>query len=308
LHQVCNWAVPESDPHGLCRACRLNTIIPNLSDSEARAAWERLEREKRRLLYNLFSLGLPIDPRPGDKRGLTFEFKGDDPSAVGRVFTGHCDGLITINIAEADDPTREQARKEMGEAYRTVLGHFRHETGHYYWDRLIRDSERLSDFRAVFGDERADYGAACKRHYQQGAPAEWWLTFVSPYASMHPWEDWAETWAHYLHMVGTVETARSFDLVVRPKPVGGAPERPVKARAVQLQDFDELIAAWLPLTVALNSLNRSMGLPDLYPFVLSDLAIEKLRFVHDTIELSRVDRGEPPAVESRHAFSLVAGG
>jgi hypothetical protein len=40
----------------------------------------------------------------------------------------------------------------------------------------------------------------------------------------------------------------------------------------------------VPLTVALNSLNRSMGHADVYPFVLSEKAIEKLRLVHDVIE------------------------
>jgi hypothetical protein len=284
-HGVCNWAVPATESDPLCAACRFNRVIPDLSDAGRKEAWARLERQKRRLLYTLYALRLPLRPKSADpERGLAFAFMADDPSGAPKVYTGHRDGLITINIAEADDPYREQTRKEMGEAYRTLLGHFRHESGHYYWDRLIRDSPLLPAFRARFGDETRDYATCAERHYARGAPKDWRRSYVSPYASMHPWEDWAETWAHYLHIVDTLETARSYDLVLRPKPVGSPPERAVAAGTVHTEKFDEIIQAWLPLTVALNSLNRSMGLPDLYPFVLSDRAIEKLRFVHDVIE------------------------
>jgi hypothetical protein len=49
--------------------------------------------------------------------------------------------------------------------------------------------------------------------------------------------------------------------------------------------FDRILQNWLPLTYALNELNRGMGLPDLYPFVLSAPAIEKLRFVHEVLNV-----------------------
>jgi hypothetical protein len=280
---VCNWALQEHDPNDYCRACRLTTTVPNLSDADAVDSWRRLEIAKRRLVYTLIELGLPFESKDDQpETGLTFAFKQDSPDGE-RVLTGHCAGLVTINIREADAPSREQMRVQLGERYRTLLGHFRHESGHYYWDRLIKDSSWLQDYRSLFGDESSDYQAALKQHYS--SPRQNWADeFVSAYASMHPWEDWAETWAHYLHMVDTLETARSYGLVIEPKAVGGAASEAVTARRVHFDDFEDLIAAWVPLTVALNSLNRSMGLPDIYPFVLAERAIEKLRFVHQVIE------------------------
>ncbi|HXJ22682.1 MAG TPA: putative zinc-binding peptidase [Polyangia bacterium] len=281
-HGACNWAVAFDDDDRFCVACRLNQMIPNLADPNAMEAWLKLERAKRRLVYTLMELGLPVEPRGEGERGLAFSFMQDEPGQE-KVFTGHNDGLITINIAEADAPFREKTRQELGEAYRTLLGHFRHEIGHYYWDRLIEGSKYLARFRELFGDPDADYEAAVERHYAEGAPSDWPNRFVSSYASMHPWEDWAESWAHLLHMIDTLETARSFGLALQPKPVGGRMEKQIAIRRVQLEHFDDLYAAWVPMTLALNSLNRSMGLPDLYPFVLSTAAIEKLRFVHEVI-------------------------
>jgi hypothetical protein len=283
--QACNWAVPEGDEQRFCRACRLNEIIPNLGDAGAKQAWVKLEESKRRMLYTLLELGLPVESRAQNPdRGLAFAFKKDQPGEE-KVYIGHENGLITINIAEADSPFREKTRLELGESYRTVLGHFRHEIGHYYWDRLIADSDFLDRFRKLFGDERASYEEAVQRHYQNGAPADWPTRFVSSYASMHPWEDWAESWAHYLHMVDALDTARSFGLALRPKSAGAADRKKLEVGTGRLDfdDFDDLEAAWVPLTVALNSLNRSMGLPDPYPFALPKLALEKVRFVHDVV-------------------------
>ncbi len=290
-HDACNWAVPESDAHRFCRACRLNEIIPNLADPAARAAWLRLEQSKRRLVYTLLELGLPLAPRNEQSGGLAFAFRQDLPGEE-KVTIGHDQGLITINAAEADAPFREKTRVELGETYRTLLGHFRHEIGHYYWDRLVAGSPRLGPFRDLFGDERASYEAALDAHYQNGAPADWQTRFVSSYASMHPWEDWAESWAHYLHMVDTLETARSFGLALRPQPPTARARRTaedlrVGTQRLDFDDFDDLARAWVPLTVALNALNRSMGLADLYPFVLSEPALRKIRFVHDVVEAAR---------------------
>jgi hypothetical protein len=199
------------------------------------------------------------------------------------VVTGHDNGLITINLAEADDAERERQRGSMGEPYRTLLGHFRHEIAHYYWDLLVFRAPNIDEFRAVFGDERRDYAAALQQHYANGAPADWPENFVTAYASSHPWEDFAETWAHYFHMVDTLETANAFGLMVRPKLT--RPDR--LSTAINFDpheaDMDRLIDAWLPLTFAANSLNRSMGLPDLYPFVLTPAVIVKLAFVHERI-------------------------
>lgn len=282
-YDVCNWAIPAWRNSALCLACELNADVPGVDSAEARVAWARLETAKRRLLYSLLALGLPIERRsPGGHSGLAFSFKSS--SATEQVFTGHQDGLITINVAEADDPFREKTRQEMGEPYRTLLGHFRHEIGHYYWDRLIKDSRCIEPFRRLFGDETMDYAAAQARHYEAGPPPDWRSSFVSAYASMHPWEDWAETFAHYLHIVDTLETARAYGVALRPKSASGAPLPDMTAKRLQFDDFDDLIAAWFPLTIALNSLNRSMGLGDVYPFVLSPSAIAKLRFVHEIVE------------------------
>ncbi len=292
--EVCNWGVPVSSGKEYCRACELNTTIPNLSNPGAREAWQKLEVGKRRLLYTLLELGLPVEPKPTpDAPGLSFAFE-QDVEGERKVFTGHSNGLITINVAEADSPFLERMRVAMGEAYRTLLGHFRHEIGHYYWDRLVKDSEFLPRFRELFGDEQLDYADAQQRHYQGGPPSDWQLRFVSAYASMHPWEDFAETWAHYLHMVDTLETARSYGLALKAKPVGRSPHAPrLAASRVDFDDFDDLLEAFVPLTVALNSLNRSMGLLDPYPFVLSEPATRKLGFVHELVESAAPKSGEP---------------
>jgi hypothetical protein len=282
-HSACNWAIPELETERFCRACRLNTIIPNLSDPKAAEAWLKLEHAKRRLMYTLLGLHLPVESRTQHPKGLAFAMKEDVPGTE-KVLIGHDEGLITINIAEADSPFREKARLELGESYRTLLGHFRHEIGHYYWDRLIAGSDFLAPFRRLFGDEQASYDEAVKVHYRNGAPKDWPTRFVSSYASMHPWEDWAESWAHYLHMVDTLETARSFGLALRPKVASAAAKMEVGTHRLDFDDFDDLTGAWVPLTVALNSLNRSMGLPDPYPFVLCEPALKKIRFAHDVVE------------------------
>ncbi|HLK90282.1 MAG TPA: putative zinc-binding metallopeptidase [Polyangia bacterium] len=286
-HQACNWAVAARDDQRFCLSCRMNVLIPNLAEPGAKDAWLRLERGKRRLLYTLMDLGLPLDERQPDRDGgLRFSFKSDEPGAD-KVLTGHSDGLITINVVEADGTARERTREALGEPYRTVLGHFRHESGHYFWSRLVDGSSRAGEFRDLFGDPGADYALASKRHYEQGPPTDWPARFVSAYASMHPWEDWAETWAHYLHMIDTLETAASFGIAVRARPVEGAPGPNVVVPRVDSDDFQGLVTAWVSLTLALNSLNRSMGLPDPYPFVLPEPAVWKLRFVHAVVADAR---------------------
>jgi hypothetical protein len=283
VENVCNWAVPANDPNPLCESCRLTRVIPDLSEPANRAHWYRLENAKRRLVYTLMTLQLPLASKLDDpNEGLSFEFVGDPPSAEGTpILTGHNEGVITLNIAEADDAEREKRRLSLGEPYRTLLGHFRHESAHYYWDRLIRDSVWIDAFRETFGDERADYGKALADYYQTGAPVDWQQHFVSAYASAHPWEDWAETWAHYLHMIDTLETAAGCGLSLRPKRSDEPRLDPPLPR--HLRSFDAMIERWFPLTYALNNLNRGLGLLDAYPFVLSPSAVSKLRFVHDVI-------------------------
>jgi hypothetical protein len=204
------------------------------------------------------------------------------------VLTGHDDGLITIALKEGDDAERNRMQKQMGELYRTPLGHFRHEVGHYYWDVLVRDAGKLVECRAVFGDDRADYEQALKAHYARTDDGTWRENFVSLYASSHPWEDFAETWAHYLHIIDTLEMAGAFGIAVNP----------ALARDPGLQsevDFDPyraieiqaLIDTWLPLTYAVNSLNRAMGQPDLYPFILPPAVVTKLGFIHALVGCER---------------------
>ncbi|MHB8623027.1 MAG: zinc-binding metallopeptidase family protein [Sulfuricaulis sp.] len=282
---VCNWMVPADDPEPFCRACRLNQLIPNLADPRNRVLWARIERAKRRLLYGLFVLKLPVIGRDRDwKQGLAFEFLQDptanaefmDNAGTRSVQTGHHSGLITINIAEADPSAREGMREKMGEQYRTLLGHFRHEIAHYYWSHLICDTEWHAPFRELYGDERTDYDQALRRYYGEGPRPDWEQSFISAYASAHPWEDWAETWAHYLHMMDTLETAHDYGFSI-----GGQTLRtPLAAPKAWTIGFDELLADWTHLTHALNALNRSMGLRDANPFFLTKLAAEKLRFVH----------------------------
>ncbi|MEQ8346102.1 MAG: putative zinc-binding peptidase [Sneathiellaceae bacterium] len=284
----CNWLVPADRSEEFCAACRLNNTVPDLSNPEHRQLWRVLETGKRRLVYSLLRLGLPLRNKADDEEhGLAFDFLADEVTGFRegpKVLTGHASGLITINIAEADPAKREEFRQTMAEPYRTVLGHFRHEVGHYYWELMVRDRPALADCRALFGDETQDYGASLERHYEQGPRADWPAHYVSAYASSHPWEDWAETWAHYLHMVDSLETAYAFGLRIRPK-AGPTPDLATAANFDPYREpgFERIQETWLPLTFAVNSLNRSMGQADLYPFVLSQPATDKIAFVHRLI-------------------------
>jgi len=285
---VCNWAIPIDDPDPYCRACRLNRIIPDLSQPGTREAWARLEAAKRRLIYSLLNLGLSVLVKAGaPEQGLAFDFLSDSAPGTSRampVLTGHLNGVITINVAEADDVEREKRRLQMHEPYRTLLGHFRHEIGHYFWDRLIRESDHVDGFRRLFGNERLDYGQALGEHQAHGPPVEWANSFVSAYASSHPWEDWAETWAHYLHMTDTLESALESGLSLQPRR-SNEPEWKLKTAAAHglPMSLDEMVERWFPLTYLLNNLNRCMGLQDAYPFVLPPAVIDKLRFIHEVV-------------------------
>ena len=211
-----------------------------------------------------------------------FDFLDDDATTheTKQVTTGHDNGLITLAITEADDAIREKNRTRLGEPYRTLLGHFRHEVGHFYWDLLVRNRGGLDAFRRVFGDEEADYGQALRRYYADGAPAGWNDRFVSAYASSHPWEDFAETFAHYLHIVDTLDTARAVGFRSWSAQQG---ETSVDFDPYRAKEMQELVELWIAVSFAANCLNRSMGQPDLYPFVLSDATMNKLAFVHSLV-------------------------
>lgn len=279
---VCNWMLTDAQPGPYCTACRHNRIVPVTDRPEGLRRWQRIAQAQRHLFYSLMRLNLPRPDRNEDpEAGLVFDFLADELDADGNIvpaMTGHEDGLISLRAAEADDETRESIRVSMNEPYRTLLGHFRHEIGHFYWAQLVRDDQTLvAEARTLFGDERQDYAEALQRNYEHGPPADWQDRFISTYASCHPAEDFAECWAHYLHIVDTLETARAFGLSTDPQRRGMAAE--VDFDPYAEENVQALVDAWIPLSVALNSIQRSMGQPDSYPFVLSRPVIEKLDFI-----------------------------
>ncbi|MET3806441.1 hypothetical protein ABIB25_003456 [Nakamurella sp. UYEF19] len=269
----CNWLVPSGVPGGLCRSCALTRTRPANSDLTGLPEFAAAEAAKRRLVLELTELSLPINGRDVDPQtGLCFDLLSSQHAPV---ITGHDDGVITLDLAESDDVHREQLRVSMAEPYRTLLGHFRHETGHYYFSVLAENWPARGEFQTLFGDPELDYQQALDRHYSQGAPIGWERTYVSSYATMHPAEDWAETFAHYLHIRDTIDTAAAFGIA----PAGATVDRPMAGDA----GFDRIIELWLPLSWALNMINRSMGHSDLYPFVLPPAVLEKMRLVHKLV-------------------------
>lgn len=324
LAASCNWLVPAQVAAGvpvapdaeavpiqtLCEACRLNRTVPNLDNAGNGERWQKIELAKRRLVSSLIGLGLPVERRvDGVSQGLLFDFVESEPQGPA-VLTGHDSGLITLNILEADDDYREKMRVQLGEPYRTVLGHLRHEVGHYYWDRLVDDPQWIDRFRTLFGDERQDYGEALKRHYASPRQ-DWAQSFVTVYASSHPWEDWAETWAHYLHMVDVVHTANSFGLQAREY----VSEPGVFTRE-DLYDADDpggplfldWLHEWFALTAVLNEMSRSMGEHDFHPFVLPRAAVPKLHFVHMLVAAARAAAPLPPKPFKAEAGDAEAAG
>jgi hypothetical protein len=289
---VCNWMIPAGnseaqDKQPFCVSCRLNQTIPDLTIQQNHALWGRMETAKHRLVYSLLNLKLPIANKTEDpKQGLDFAFLSDvvkPDGSLSKVLTGHDNGLITLNVAEADDAAREKMRLAMKEPYRTLLGHFRHEIGHYSWDRLVCGTGFLKRYHELFGNGQADYADALQRYYSGGAPANWQDNYISAYATSHPWEDWAETWAHFMHIQDALEVASDFGLAgktIRIDPKLSTSRPWLSSRQ---NTFEEIVGAWSELAIALNSINRSMGLQDTYPFVLSPAVINKLHFVFEVI-------------------------
>lgn len=287
----CNWLIPAGEPFTLCMSCRLNRTIPTLDDKDNCRYWRAIENAKRRLVAQLLSVGLPVKSKVEEdpEHGVMFDFLRSPPGGP-RVMTSHGNGLITLNVEEADAAVREQTRSNLNEPYRTLLGHFRHEIGHYYWDRLIVDTPWHEKFRALFGDERQDYAAALRKNYEQGPPPDWHDRHISAYASVHPWEDWAECFAHYLHLVDSLDTAMGFGLT------GDDIEMDVEPFKLEdLYDPEDsdakrvlsLVNAWMELVTALNELARSMGHQDFYPFVMSRPVLRKLHFIQLVVKEAR---------------------
>jgi len=318
-----NTFVPVEDKDEvLCFACRFNETIPDLSIVEHIPLWKKMETAKRRALYTLKALSLPLRNISQDPdTGLSFDFTTDrdvndhfvtkleDSEAV---FTGHDCGHITINLAEANDVARSHTKLAMGERYRTLLGHFRHELGHYYFDILIAGSpEKHALCKKYFGDDELDYKKALDKHYKNGPPVDWSETFISEYATMHPYEDWAETWAHYMHIMDTLETAKNFSIT------GSTSGNSVDAEEVEDLNLPQgayffsaqtsitsILDTWVDFAVILNALSRSMGMNDAYPFVLTQPVRTKLSFIHHAIH-DRLNR-MPPLVEKKNKVKSKA--
>ncbi|WP_406736267.1 putative zinc-binding metallopeptidase [Thioclava sp. GXIMD4215] len=278
----CNWVADaqEGAQGGLCLSCRHTTVIPDLSVEGNLQRWAEFEAAKRNLMRMAVLLDLPLTDSAGPRPRFLFKA----PDAGEAVVMGHADGDITLNIAEADDEYRAATRAEMGEPYRTLIGHLRHESGHAFWEVLVKPfPDRLAACRALFGDEREDYGQALERHYAQPAPAGWEQAFVSEYATAHPYEDFAESWANLLHILDGLETALCYGLM----PAGhelAAPEAPRDILFWLLGiAMEDLVSAWIALSLALNALNDSLGHPSFYPFILTPKVSEKLDWVRQVI-------------------------
>lgn len=301
----CNWLLAADDPGPHCIACRLNRTIPNLDDADNAHYWGLIEGAKRRLISQLLALGLPAQSKVDEdpERGLMFDFLRSPPQGP-RVLTGHASGLITLNVEEADDAKREKIKQELREPYRTLLGHFRHEIGHYYWDRLVWNTSWLDPFRELFGDERSSYAEALKRNYEQGPPANWRDRYITSYASTHPWEDWAETWAHYLHVVDSLQTALGFGLDADDLEGNIEPFTRDDLYSPDAPDADHFLAllnSWIEMTMVLNELARSLGQHDFYPFVMSKLVVAKLQFIHLVVDNARTHPQEPGIASEKAA-------
>lgn len=273
---VCNWLLPVQSPKSLCISCDTNITVPNLQDPQALEKWKNIEMAKHRVFYSLLKLRLNfVNTINGENTGLRFEFLASQKDK--KVFTGHNHGLITLNIKEADPVELSKAKNKLNEKYRTLIGHFRHEIGHYYWEVLCDNFDNLHSFRSMFGDESVDYSKALEHYYAYKSPENWSDNFVSEYASAHPWEDWAETWAHYMHIMDIAETAQSYHMSLNgPYYANWQEVSPV----YQEQDFQKIIDNIIPQLIFANALNNGMGLPSFYPFQLGAQVKEKLKFIH----------------------------
>jgi hypothetical protein len=269
----CNWI---AEAPGFCFSCSLTRTRPADGDMVGLRQYWIAEAAKRRLIFGLDEVRLPIKISDGSS-GLAFDLLS---SSQGKIITGHQNGIITLDLAESNDAHREALRESMDEPYRTVLGHLRHEVGHYYCGQLALAGDRREEFRALFGDESTSYDEALQRHYSTGARQGWQSNFISAYATMHPLEDFAEVFGHFLHIADTLQTAEEFGLIS---------EVPV-VRPLDTPMAEVIGRTWLPLTKGLNQINRSMGRSDLYPFVLATPVITNLAFVADLVTKAEPER------------------
>ena len=290
-HGVCNWLVPANSRQKLCVGCLMNRTIPDLNSGRNLLLWGRMEMAKKRLIYTLRHLGITLplkSENPAD--GLAFDIISTVSNPT--VTTGHLNGVITVNLEEADDTYRQINRQQLGENSRTLLGHFRHESAHYLWQRFLsnlpwEDPLRMA-FRERFGDEWLDYAGALSAHYQKGPSTGWEQNYITGYAASHPWEDWAETWAHYLQIADGLETCEglgiqvqhvALPLVMMPVEAGFLPTI-LKHDPVANDEFLAWLQRWICLSTVLNEISNSLGESALYPFVIPVKVAQKLRLAH----------------------------
>ena len=280
-HGVCNWLRPRDNSNHLCAGCQFNRTIPDLTLSNNLKRWASIEQAKKRLFFTLMELRLPLESGwQSPSKGLLFDFLDDERSQPGHysgsfVTSGFCDGVVTLNVLEADDAARAAMQSEMLEPYRTLIGHFRHESGHYYWSLVSEDVESTTMFKGVFGDPKADYATALRRYYHDGPSCDWHSSFISTYATSHPLEDWAETWSHYLYIFDALQTARAQGLITD---------------AVEEMTIAERIVCWRELSIVLNEMNRSVGGSDAYPFSIGEGVTHKFEAVEEVILRLRAER------------------
>lgn len=292
VNRNCNWMIADDDANKFCLSCRMSEVIPNLRKSENIERWNKIERAKRRLVYSLIRLELPFKDKQTDPlNGLSFRLMEDNkhysefasgPVESLHIVTGHRNSTITLNIAEADTVFREKVRTRMQERYRTILGHLRHESGHFFWEKLVRNTNFYQEFQRLFGDEKLDYQTALARYYKHGPVDDWQLYCVSAYASSHPWEDFAECWAHYLHIIDTLETTYDFGGEIYTSEYLVIGQRFDK-KYLSTVMINQLLDEWSTLAILLNEMNRSLGLADAYPFLMTDLIIGKMAFIHKIV-------------------------
>ena len=294
----CNWVVREGAGIGQCFSCRLTRNKPDSADTIAMEKLAQTEVSKRRLVLQLLQLGLPIEGWREREGGLGFDLLSSRSSGE-RVTIGHANGIITIDLAESLDDLRESLRVKLGEPYRTMLGHLRHEVGHYYQNVLLTDDDAWARCRALFGDERASYQEAIRRHYRLGAPADWHESFISEYATMHPWEDFAETFAHYLHITGTLQTAAAVGIHLDAAVTNLRDTDVVPRESYEDEPIQGLLNDWEWMSEAFNRINRSMGFGDLYPFDLVLPVRHKLGFIHEIVTRA------PLTTEEQYALALA---
>jgi len=264
----CNWLCAPGET--LCNSCRMTSVRPDLAVPGNDLLWARAEAAKRHVLAGLMRWGWFGTHDTGGRPEFHMLAETTATGSVS-VIMGHASGLVTINLAEADASERVRRREMLGEPYRTLIGHFRHEIAHFLFERLSASDAFVAAFRALLGDETQDYGAALARHYEQGPPPDWQTTHVTPYAAAHPHEDWAESAAHAMHLTDIIDSFLAAGLRAVQAPDAGFD-------AFAEADPARLLDAAIAIGVAMNHVNRAVGQPDLYPFVNTAQTRTKLAF------------------------------